>query len=163
MAKHGKTQELPIIEDELLDEGEQDVMEELPFDADVDDSTETTEVEKSKRTGPAYLIRQELQKKDLCHTLEEAAVRRSQLQLTDEEYTSGEWVKLSDIDKLCRQLGISISKFVRAFGGDRGFQPVAHPAFEVRYRGKVRYLPASAKTEGIEFLQTWGTAEKVEA
>jgi hypothetical protein len=84
-------------------------------------------------------------------TEEEVTARKAELTRT--EVPEG-WVKLAEVSAKCRVEGIPVSKFVRAFGGDRGMLPVADPVFEFVYVGRTRYVPAEALTKGIELLKS---------
>jgi len=68
-----------------------------------------------------------------------------------------EWVKIAVVHRLCDKHNIPISRLVKAFGGDRGLDPVLHPAFAFVYVGRARYIsPWCATTEGLAFLKTLG-------
>src|SRR3989337_4048298 len=82
-------------------------------------------------------------------TEEQVTARKAELTRT--EVPEG-WVKLAEVALKCRENQIPISKFVRAFGGDRGMAPVADPVFQFVYVGRTRYVPAEALTKGIQLL-----------
>jgi hypothetical protein len=71
------------------------------------------------------------------------------------------WVRLVDVGKSIDEQGRSMARFIRAFGGDRGFQaPLAwywHPV----YVGRVRMLPAECELhyDDIPFKRERGAAE----
>jgi hypothetical protein len=88
-------------------------------------------------------------------TAEQVAARRAEL--TKDAAPEG-WIKVSDMANLCREAGVPISKMVRAFGGDRGMDPVKDPVFQLIYVGRTRYLPPEAKTKGLELLKQEGFA-----
>jgi hypothetical protein len=115
--------------------------------------------------GPTYVIRQELQKKDLCHNLDEAHAQRQTLKLSEAELASGDWVKLAAGGPVCKELGIPVTRFVKACGGDRAFLPFlpcpegemsnvgTNSHFTVKYYGRTRYIPKSALTLGMAQLK----------
>ena len=82
----------------------------------------------------------------------EEQVKAKRAQLTVAEVPAG-WVKLADVSKACRENGIPVSKFVRAFGGDRGMLPPANPIFRFVYVGRTRYVAPEALTQGISMLK----------
>jgi hypothetical protein len=82
----------------------------------------------------------------------EEQVKARKAQLTLEEIPAG-WVKISEVATTCRANGVPISKFVRAFGGDRGMQPVAHELFKFVYVGRTRYVAPEVLTQGIAMLK----------
>ena len=83
-------------------------------------------------------------------TEEQVTARKAELTRT--EIPEG-WVKLAEVALKCRENQIPISKFVRAFGGDRGMGSVADPVFQFVYVGRTRYVPAAALTRGIQLLK----------
>lgn len=83
-------------------------------------------------------------------TEEEVKARRAEL--TVEEAPDG-WVKVSEVGNACREQGVAVSKFVRAFGGDRGMAPPADPVFAFVYVGRTRYVSGAALTKGMKLLQ----------
>lgn len=63
------------------------------------------------------------------------------------------WVKLADVDKQLRLLGIPVARMVRAIGGDRGMDDPVRPEFQVVYVGRARYLsPFILTPEGLNIL-----------
>src|SRR3990167_2687089 len=82
----------------------------------------------------------------------EEQVKAKRAQLTVAEVPAG-WVKVADVGKVCRENGIPVSKFVRAFGGDRGMLEPAAPVFKFVYVGRTRYVAGEALTEGIKLLK----------
>lgn len=82
-------------------------------------------------------------------TEEEVKARRAKL--TVEEAPDG-WIKVSEMAEACRENGIPISKFVRAFGGDRGMSPPADPVFAFVYVGRTRYVSGACLTKGLKLL-----------
>jgi len=83
-------------------------------------------------------------------TEEQVKARREAL--TVEEAPDG-WIKVSEVSNACRAEGVAVSKFVRAFGGDRGMNEPAHPVFKFVYVGRTRYVSPEALTVGMEFLK----------
>ncbi len=81
----------------------------------------------------------------------EAEVKARRAELTVEEAPEG-WVKVSEVALACREAGVAISKLVRAFGGDRGMNPVAAPIFQFVYVGRTRYMAGEVLTEGLKML-----------
>ena len=82
-------------------------------------------------------------------TEEQVQARKAELTLT--EVPEG-WVKVSEVGAKCRVEGIPVSKFVRAFGGDRGMSPPVDPVFAFRYIGRTRYVAPEALTRGTALL-----------
>lgn len=82
----------------------------------------------------------------------EEQVKARRAELTVEEIPNG-WVKVSEVGDACRTAGIPVSKFVRAFGGDRGMTPPAHELFAFVYVGRTRYVSGKCLTQGIKMLQ----------
>lgn len=82
-------------------------------------------------------------------TEEEVKARRAEL--TVEEAPTG-WIKVSEVGDACREQGIPVSKFVRAFGGDRGMLPPADPVFAFVYVGRTRYVSGECMTKGLKLL-----------
>ena len=82
-------------------------------------------------------------------TEEQVQARRAEL--TVEEVPEG-WVKVSEVGEACVEAGIAKSKLVRAFGGDRGMSPPAHPVFAFVYVGRTRYLSGDVLTTGLTML-----------
>jgi hypothetical protein len=81
----------------------------------------------------------------------EDQVKARRAELTVEEAPAG-WVKVSEVSEACRAAKIPVSKFVRAFGGDRGMNPPAHKVFTFVYVGRTRYVAPEALTTGLEML-----------
>ena len=72
-----------------------------------------------------------------------------------------EWVKTAVLHKLCNKHDIPVSRMVKAFGNDRGIDPVARPEFTFVYCGRARYVRAwCATAEGLAFLKGWNPREK---
>jgi hypothetical protein len=82
----------------------------------------------------------------------EEDVKAKKAALTLAEVPAG-WVKLADVSTACRANGIPVSKFVRAFGGDRGMNAPIAPEFRFVYVGRTRYCPPEALTTGIAKLK----------
>lgn len=82
----------------------------------------------------------------------EAEVKARRAELTVEEAPDG-WVKISEVSNACREAGIPVSKFVRAFGGDRGMGAPADPVFTFVYVGRTRYVSGEVLTKGMKLLQ----------
>lgn len=82
----------------------------------------------------------------------EEQVKAKRAELTVEEVPEG-WVKVAEVSNACREAGIPVSKFVRAFGGDRGMNPPAAPVFAFVYVGRTRYVSGEALTKGLEMLK----------
>jgi hypothetical protein len=82
----------------------------------------------------------------------EEQVKAKRAELTVAEIPAG-WVKVADVGKVCHENSIPVSKFVRAFGGDRGMLPPANPIFRFVYVGRTRYVAAEALTQGISMLK----------
>lgn len=89
----------------------------------------------------------------------EEQVKARRAELTVEEAPEG-WVKVSEVALACREKKVPISKLVRAFGGDRGMNPVAAQIFQFVYVGRTRYMAGEVLTQGLtmlanpEFLKT---------
>ena len=81
----------------------------------------------------------------------EEEVKAQRAKLTVEVAPEG-WIKVSEVGNACREEGIPVSKFVRAFGGDRGMSPPADPIFKFVYVGRTRYVSGRALTEGLKLL-----------
>ena len=81
----------------------------------------------------------------------EAEVKARRAELTVEEAPEG-WVKVSEVALACREAGVPISKLVRAFGGDRGMNPIAAPVFKFVYVGRTRYMAGEVLTKGLQML-----------
>ena len=81
----------------------------------------------------------------------EEQVKARRAELTVEEAPPG-WVKVADVSNACREAGIPVSKFVRAFGGDRGMKPPADPLFAFVYVGRTRYVSGTVLTKGLKML-----------
>ena len=81
----------------------------------------------------------------------EEEVKAQRAKLTVEEVPEG-WVKVAEVSEACRENGIAVSKFVRAFGGDRGMNKPATPLFKFVYVGRTRYVSGAVLTEGLELL-----------
>ena len=82
----------------------------------------------------------------------EEQVKARRAELTVEEAPPG-WVKVSDVSNACREAGIPVSKFVRAFGGDRGMGAPADPVFAFVYVGRTRYVSSDVMGKGLKLLQ----------
>lgn len=124
----------------------------------------------AQKAGPSGTIRVELVKKQVYEAgvpgLEAAAFNRLTRQLSQAEVESGQWVKIADAHRECNELGIPISRLVKAFGGDREgshseFLPcpegetsnTGHNShFFVMRFGRTRYIPASSMVEGLAQL-----------
>src|SRR3990167_7127462 len=66
-------------------------------------------------------------------------------------------VKIAQVDRLCKRLGIPISRLVKTFGGDRSMEPALHPWFEITYVGNARYVDARCITEeGLDIIRSAG-------
>lgn len=96
----------------------------------------------------------------------EEQIARRKAELTRETLPEG-WVKLAVVSAACRANGIPVSRFIRAFGNDRGINPPAAPEFQFIYFGRVRYCPpealtAIAKLKDPEFLRLRAKKEKAE-
>ncbi len=86
-------------------------------------------------------------------TKEDATEVRKTNQLTEEEVASGEWIKVSELDKICRQNSIPISRMVRAMGGDRAMLEPLDERFAVKWQGGKRYVSKEAASpEALQFL-----------
>lgn len=83
-------------------------------------------------------------------TEEQVAAKKAEL--TVEAAPEG-WIKLSEASDAMRANGIPVSKFVRAFGGDRGMNPPISPEFKFVYVGRTRYVPPEVLTTGIAKLK----------
>jgi hypothetical protein len=97
--------------------------------------------EKEKSTRRAY--------RDDNWTEEEVKAKRASLTV---EEAPKDWVKVSEVGDACREAGIPVSKFVRAFGGDRGMSPPADPVFKFVYVGRTRYVSGDCLTKGLKLL-----------
>jgi hypothetical protein len=84
-------------------------------------------------------------------TDEQVAARKAELSA---EVAPEGWIKLSEVDKVCKVEKIPVSKLVRAIGGDRGMNPPLDPLFEVRFVGRTRYLHPDVMTKGLELLKS---------
>ena len=70
------------------------------------------------------------------------------------------YIKVAALDRLCKREGISISRLVKAFGGDRTINGALHPKFQPVYVGRARYLHPDCMEEwGLNFLRTMGGRE----
>lgn len=146
-------------EETLQDAAEQIVAEE---GVEVEEGETFAEATARKIRQTVDVLRRELQKEG--RTLEEAKQVIENNQLTEEEVTSGAWVKLADVSKWCKHEGIQVSRLVRATGGDRAMHAPLHDRYTVRWVGRVRYLPSSAiSQESAEFLQAMQTERKPKA
>lgn len=141
-------------------ESEMSGLSQEELDANVQEPEEPTadeeQSEKPKGINRLTTIREELQKKDLCHTVDEAKARRLELALTDDELNSGKYIALQKAWAELREHGVKKSQLVKAFGGDRGFMPVLSENFQIRYApggGRGRYLPVSCLDEGLRELK----------
>ncbi|MHA2086190.1 MAG: hypothetical protein ACXABD_20800 [Candidatus Thorarchaeota archaeon] len=81
----------------------------------------------------------------------EEQVKARRAELTVEEAPEG-WIKVSEVSNACREEGIPVSKFVRAFGGDRGMNPPVDDLFAFVYVGRTRYVSGKVLTQGLEML-----------
>lgn len=113
--------------------------------------------------GPTYKIRQPLAQNGV--TLQAAKTHVANLQLTQQQLASGQWVKLSVLHLACKAANIPISTMVYAIGQDRAYYPtLALPQgtkassagtlshFTCLYSGRTRYVPSSALTAGLQQL-----------
>jgi hypothetical protein len=82
----------------------------------------------------------------------EEEVKAKRAELTVEEAPPN-WVKVSEVADACREEGVPISKFVRAFGSDRGMSPPADPIFAFVYVGRTRYVSNKVLTQGMKLLK----------
>ena len=88
-------------------------------------------------------------------TEELVAEQYKKLQVTEIPVTEDKrpWVQLTELDDTCKIHGVSISKMVKAIGGDRGMNPPLDPLFQVVYLGKRRFVHPDTMTLGLEKLK----------
>lgn len=124
---------------DLLGDVDMSQDDESPEDG-VEEAETGEETTEAPKVNPRETIRAELRKQEV--TLEQAAEKRAELQLTDEELDS--WIKLAKFSQECRARNIPVSRLVKATGGDRTMNPPINDRWQVRWHGRVRYIHEDA-------------------